>query len=123
MVGHDGRVRFGSPVEWSTGAKTVAIVGVALLLLGVGFASHARGVVEASYVCPVRDGDPGEVQYSFSDETFCTYDGTDLAAVPTRRGLDWFDPPASALVFGIGAVVVVVGAVLALRSVGRGARQ
>jgi len=115
-------VTFGSPVQWSTRAKVAAIVVVAVLLLAVGAASHARAVVEASYTCPVVDGDRGELAYSLFDPSTCAYADGD-ATVPAVRGArDWLDPLGSALVFGIGAVVVIVGAALAVRTVRHHAR-
>jgi hypothetical protein len=118
-IGQDGRVTFGSPVEWSTRAKVSAIVVVAVLLLAVGAASHARAVVEASYRCPVVDGDAGELAYSLFDPSTCTYadGGGTLPAVRGER--DWLDPLGSALIFGVGAVVVLGGAALAVRTVRR----
>lgn len=113
---------FGSPIEWSTRAKVGAIVVVAVLLLAVGAASHARAVVEASYTCPVVDGDAGELAYSLFDPSTCTYadGGATLPAVRGARG--WLDPLVSALLFGVGAVVVIAGAALAVRTVRAGKR-
>jgi hypothetical protein len=116
-------VSFGSPIEWSASAKSVAIVLVALLLLVVGAMSHAQNVVEASYACPILGGEAGQVQYSFFDATTCVYEGDPSMPEATKEPLDWLDPMGSALVFGIGGLVVTGGAVLALRAVVRRAGQ
>jgi len=106
-------------MRWSTRAKVAAIVVVAALLLAVGAVSHARAVVEASYTCPVVDGEVGELRYSLYDPSTCAY-VDEVAVVPAVRGeRNWFDPPGSALVFGVGAVVVIGGAALAVRTVRR----
>jgi hypothetical protein len=110
-------VAFGSPVEWSARGKVAAIVVVAVLLLVVGAVSHARAVVEASYECPVVDGDPGELRYRLFDPSTCRYAEGSSVTTPARTDRNWLDPLGSALVFGVGGLVVVAGAVLAIRTV------
>jgi hypothetical protein len=100
-------MRRGAVVAWT--------VVIAVALLAVGFVSHLTQVVEASYSCPVIEGEEGTLAYSFSGPSTCTYERSTATFGPEvveadPEGIDWLDPPISAAVFGVGALVVIGGA-------------